>query len=96
MAANSCGIPTEDDSYYGIFTKWGWLMEAIAPCPICETKMEGSAVVWHLFDSHVIFDESMTLDHLIDFVRSIEPAEEGEQISTVSETQTQKRETIVI
>ena len=81
MAANAAGIPRE---YGCIRREWPWLREPAGVCPKCQLKTFAGdllSIVYHLFDAHVIRRKDLSLDELIDIVRSIEPAE-PEQLST--------------
>ena len=74
-------IPSQDD-YTSIERRWPWLMRVFnetLPCG-CEPEEDSDdfedAIV-HIFDEHVCMnDEHWTLEQLVDWVRSVEPAEE--------------------
>jgi len=73
--------------YEYVVETWPWLKSAPAHCSSCEywnTTMHGAAKVWLPFDTHVMSDKTMTLDQLIDWVRSIEPQEEAEQVTVTA------------
>ena len=60
---------------YDYHQKWPWLREKMRalPCGCKYIQMYDSAIT-HLFDIHVM-EGDWTLDQLIDWVRSVEPAE---------------------
>jgi hypothetical protein len=58
---------------------WQWVKKSLcAPCP-CKYASSVAGVIVHLFDWHVFEKKDWTLDQLIDWVRSVEPAEEQPQ-----------------
>lgn len=82
MACLASGIPLfigNVSNYAAVMDAWPWLSN-VQKCPACKLEIGGTQVIWHLFDVHVIFkqDGILTLDQLIDWVRSVEPAEETE------------------
>ena len=78
MAANAVGC---EYSYSDIEKHWPWITEHPGKCPLCnrvffypcDTTM---MLIAHLFDTHVMDFDDITLDQLIDWVRSVEPAED--------------------
>jgi hypothetical protein len=58
--------------------EWQWALHkrSVAPCG-CPARAYGSTkVVWlitHVFNEHVMGDETMSLEQLVDWVRSLEP-----------------------
>lgn len=82
MAADAVGIPRTDQRegnmprYNAIYKQWPWLLTAGENCPKCGVRHWESEVIFHVFDRHVMGDRSMTLEQLVDYVRTIEPAEE--------------------
>ncbi len=82
MAANARGILRD---YLTISTEWPWLNERRRPPCGCNlsanegTFLTTTRCITHLFDSHVVRNFSWTFEQLVDWVRSVEPAEpEGE------------------
>lgn len=75
MAANARGI---DADYQKINREWPWLAKRLVlPCE-CFCAGEGMLQIAHLFDSHVMSPyakPTLTLEQLVDWVRSVEPAE---------------------
>jgi hypothetical protein len=66
---------------------WPWLCKSFAfPCDCKDGAHDhdlAAGVIAHLFDQHIMNEHGLTysrwtLDQLIDWVRSVEPAEEGE------------------
>jgi hypothetical protein len=75
---------------------WPWLSgNTRLPCG-CRSRRGFSSnhagIIAHLFDEHVFEKEDWTLDQLIDWVRSVEPAEEN---CEARETETAERKTSV-
>lgn len=69
---------SSDARFSGAFTEWRWLLSSVkAPCG-CEREGSAQLGIIHLFDRHVLAQGDWTLDQLIDWVRSVEPAEPGE------------------
>jgi len=71
------------DSMYGyeLVKLWPWLnnpMPQILPCDhlIAGIKNQMTYAIMHLFDGHVCVREDWTLEQLVDWVRSVEPAEQ--------------------
>lgn len=82
MALAACG---KRPMYGYIEILWPWATDQndFRKCPVCNERYRNvSHMVQHCFDSHV-WTREMTLDQLIDWVRSVEPAESeaAEQIS---------------
>lgn len=80
MAANavSCGL-----SYLALSKVWPWLYGKSFRCPQCDERGEDNAmnIIVHLFDHHIMWNPDLTLDQLIDWVRSVEPQETTESVS---------------
>jgi hypothetical protein len=88
MAANAVGCQRQ---YERIVDKWPWVGQWRGICPIlgCVAgNVYGThpmiCIIPHIFDEHVMAG-NFTMEQLIDFVRSIEPAEEetNEQTGTL-------------
>jgi hypothetical protein len=81
MACNAVGIKTnlQRYPYPQIMKKWPWL-KGQTECRACghgHGTTDFMHAIWHQFDSLVMYERpSMTVDELIDWVRSVEPAEE--------------------
>lgn len=56
---------------------WSWMNNRIPslPCGCVSTNFDIATNIVHLFDEHVCGNKDWTLDQLIDWVRSVEPAE---------------------
>lgn len=78
MALKAVGGITTIEGYERVRREWPWVMTAQYHCQNCATedkfKFSGS-VIYRAFDQHVMTDKTMTLDQLIDWVRSVEPEE---------------------
>lgn len=74
MASNAVGcVPI----YSAIKDQWPWLRMPIdVPCKHNVHIPNAMLLIAHLFDTHVMDEGDMTLEKLVDYVRSIEPAEE--------------------
>lgn len=106
MALRCIGKKTTAESRLGIGDDWPWTLEVVGkfPCECVEGRPEIFSDGWfpyadtrsaiaHLFDSHVMGrHQDWTLDQLIDWVRSVEPAEPPlpEQAIAESEASTEQ------
>lgn len=101
MAGVAAGLKISEmeESYEAIYTEWPWLLQSIKPggmrCPLC-SKTEKHPVgfydylsaIQHLFDLHIAgLNPKWTLDQLIDWVRSVEPAEPEQSIEVQPEVE---------
>jgi len=93
MAAAAVGLKKDGNRsrWQRSSEEWAWLVGCCQSlpcgCAANEAWQDDKCYFWaiiHVFDTHVEFHRDWTLDQLIDWVRSVEPAEseEGEQIST--------------
>ncbi len=80
-----------DSNAYGqILNRHRWTGDSVFPCPLgCERKeaplsCSGMSMVHHLFDGHVMQAE-MTIEQLVDWVRSVEPPDPSELLKEVDE-----------
>ena len=74
MAANAVGMVHD---YKAVLQRWPWLWRDTL-CPVnwcCEEPTSAIHSLTHQFDYFVMLTKSMTLDQLIDWVRSVEPSE---------------------
>ena len=71
--------------YEALVKNWPWLESEAGSVP-CQCGFLGRTwhfdVIGHIFDSHVVGDGRWTLDQLIDWIRSVEPAEDCESKET--------------
>lgn len=66
------------ENYKAIETHWPWLKTEGPKCPVCGNSSNHfyTDLIAHIFDAHVAGIKSeWTLDQLIDWIRSVEPAE---------------------
>ncbi len=88
MALNAMGKSTKTasggDNYPELRAMWPWLDICPATVQCCEFHPKSDSnleAVYRVFDSHVMAlyeDRRWSLDQLIDWVRSVEPAEQEE------------------
>lgn len=66
----------EHGSWPAVMTRWPWLTnQRELPCGCNEGVGCSASAIVHVFDFHVYEKCDWTLDQLIDWVRSVEPAE---------------------
>ena len=74
-------MPTSDRRTLGVEQVWGkWTLDLVRrPCKcfflFVPRKMRVKDVIAHLFDHHVVNKKNWTLEQLVDWVRTVEPAE---------------------
>ena len=81
MGLAACGMEKQGLYYNKLLTRWSWLLGTSEhPCD-CRNMVrdEFICIIMHLFDRHVM-NQDWTLDRLIDWVRSVEPAEKDEDV----------------
>jgi len=88
MAYKACGLTAQDKivgyTMNDCFDAWPWTMQLpkTPPCGCDIGDYNLGQAITHLFDTHVMKPaefkvEAWTLDQLIDWVRSVEPAEDA-------------------
>jgi len=85
--ANGCSfrrvenVPWQERRTLGVEGVWGtWTLEVVRrPCKcfflIVQRKLRIKEIIAHLFDYHVVNKKNWTLEQLVDWVRTVEPAE---------------------
>jgi hypothetical protein len=74
-------VPWQERRTLGVEGVWGtWTLELVRrPCKcfflIVPRKLRVKEVIAHLFDYHVVHKKNWTLEQLVDWVRTVEPAE---------------------
>ena len=91
MSLNAVGDPI---SYWSLYQRWPWLHSASVNCKQCQKLTYRAEIVWHSFDWHVMHDQTMTLDQLIDFIRSIEPPDPEESSEVKIKVEAVKAKTV--
>lgn len=71
-------LPNND--YHQLIEEWQWLMFSHPDCPVCNVPLNGTQIVFHVFDYHVMagFNGTITIEQMCDWLRTIEPAEADE------------------
>jgi hypothetical protein len=85
MAGKAAGLRIYDSSFpiEPLRREWPWLYATVQPYPCrCARTVQyhTDSLIIHLFDLHVMHIKDWTLDQLIDWVRSVEPAEPTESV----------------
>src|ERR1700684_1956321 len=94
MAANAIGIC---DKYVGLEQRWPWLTNEI-PYPTFSGNLGAESaltVIYLIFDFDVMHTGKVTLDQLIDWVRSVEPKDSPEVESQIQSPALQAEEKVV-
>lgn len=82
MALLATGNSTGLCNYDKIKEMWPWLSTSDYHCTDCKSSCiwdrAFGITIYRAFDQHVMMDKTMTLDQLIDWVRSIEPVPQEE------------------
>lgn len=74
-------VPSHERRTLGVEGVWGtWTLEVMKrPCKcfflFVPRKMRVKDIIAHLFDYHVVHKKDWTLEQLVDWVRTVEPAE---------------------
>lgn len=77
MAAKAIGTPTSGnmgDCFSKLERQWPWLRNEV-PEGVVSTAGNWTGAIWYRFDIEVMIERTLTLDQLIDWVRTIEPPE---------------------
>lgn len=80
IALNAMGVPQlvdpmqNDARYSAVDTLWPWTKDNATNWPIGGCHMiSWQSTIWATFDLKVMFDKTMTIEQLADWVRSVEP-----------------------
>lgn len=71
---NPLTILYQQNDYTELTRLFPWLEGLEKNCPKCGEEISDEELIWHPFDMHVV-PQTMTLDAMVDWVRSFEPSE---------------------